>query len=97
VQNAPHDFFILPERTSTDSLSVDTHTVRVEWRGGLYEDFATLNDARKTVLILFPRAKPLRWKTTDDGNHRCLAFVEYPGQTEPVARILIPLTGADDK
>jgi hypothetical protein len=66
--------------------------VRLEWRGGLYEYFATLDEARQMVLAIFPEAFPLPWATTDDGNCRHLSFIEAGQKRAPVARILIRLT-----
>jgi hypothetical protein len=60
----------------------------------MFEEFDTFEQARRAVLVLFPRAAPEPWATTDDGNYRCLAYWENPAQRkgEPLARILIPLT-----
>jgi hypothetical protein len=68
--------------------------VRLEWRGGMFEEFDTLEQARRAVLVIFPRAVPLPWTTTDDGNYRCLSYKEgaAPKTAEALARILIPLT-----
>jgi hypothetical protein len=65
--------------------------VRLEWRGGMYEEFATLDDARQKVLAVYPNARPMPWGTTEDGNYRRLSFLEEGGGG-PVACILIPLT-----
>jgi hypothetical protein len=66
--------------------------IRLEWRGGVYEEFANFDEARQKVLAVFPSAVPLPWGTTADGNYRHLSFLEQAGQkAEPVARILIPL------
>jgi hypothetical protein len=66
--------------------------VSIEWRGGVYEEFDTLVDARQKVLDVYPSAQAMPWGTTQDGNHRHLSFKEQPGaKGPPVARILIPL------
>jgi hypothetical protein len=58
----------------------------------MWEEFATLDEAKRMVLVLFPNAKPLPWGTTEDGNYRHLNFMEGAGRNgKPVARILIPL------
>jgi hypothetical protein len=68
--------------------------IRLEWRGGVYEEFDSLDLARRVVLVIFPRAVQGEWHTTDDGNYRCLSFWEEGTRKirEPVARILIPLS-----
>ena len=66
---------------------------RLEWRGGMYEVFSSLEEAKVMVRRVFPRAAALPWETTEDGNYRQLNFLEQPGDKgQPVARILIPLT-----
>jgi hypothetical protein len=66
--------------------------VRVEWLGGMYEEFATLIDARQKVLDVYPSAQSMPWGTTADGNFRHLSFKEQPGSKgPPVARILVLL------
>jgi hypothetical protein len=66
---------------------------RLEWRGGMYEDFSTLEEAKCMIRRVYPRAAALPWETTEDGNYRQLNFLEQPGDKgAPVARILIPLT-----
>lgn len=72
----------------------DGARLRIEWRGGLYEDCATFDEARQKVLAIFPHALTLPWATTPDGNYRALSFVEsFPEKSEPVARLLIALVG----
>jgi hypothetical protein len=66
--------------------------IRLEWLGGMYEEFATLVDARQKVLDVYPSAQPMPWATTPDGNFRQLSFKEQPGSKgPPVARLLILL------
>lgn len=66
--------------------------VRIEWRGGVFEDCDTFDKARQKVRAIFPHAPTLPWGTTLDGKFRHLSFVEtFPAKVEPVARILIAL------
>jgi hypothetical protein len=68
--------------------------VRLEWRGGMFEEFETFEQARRAVLVIFPRATAQPWETTADGNHRFVSYFESAAARarEPVARILIPLS-----
>jgi hypothetical protein len=71
---------------------MDSARVRLEWCGGMYEEFDALIDARQKVLDVYPDAQPMPWETTRDGNYRQLSFKEQRGsKAPPVARILIPL------
>jgi hypothetical protein len=67
--------------------------VRLEWRGGMFEEFDSYEQARRAVLIIFPRARQEPWATTEDGNYRYASFWEQAARkgSDPVARILIPL------
>jgi hypothetical protein len=47
---------------------------RLEWRGGMYEDFSSLEEAKRMVRRVFPRTASLPWETTEDGNYRQLNF-----------------------
>jgi hypothetical protein len=67
--------------------------IRLEWRGGVDETFSSLDEAKQAVRAVCPQARSLPWHTTEDGNYRCLNFLEGATKKgEPVARILIPLT-----
>jgi len=68
--------------------------VRLEWRGGVFEDFESVDHARQAALVIFPRSCSQDWQTTDDGNYRCLSFWDEGRKKEgqPLARILIPLS-----
>jgi hypothetical protein len=68
--------------------------VRLEWRGGMFEEFKTFEQARRAVRVIFPRAIAQPWETTADGNYRFVSYFESAAarKGEPVARILIPLT-----
>ena len=67
--------------------------VRLEWRGGMFEEYDTYDQARRAVLTLFPRATQQPWSTSEDGNYRYTSFWEPAPKKagEPLARILIPL------
>ena len=38
--------------------------VRLEWRGGMFEEFETLEQARRAVMVIFPRAIAQPWGKT---------------------------------
>jgi hypothetical protein len=77
-----------------DSRKEVVAMVRLEWRGGMFEEFETFEQARRAVVVIFPRATTEPWETTADGTYRFVSYFESAAaqKGEPVARILIPLT-----